>query len=47
MSIVKISSLTKRYDRNIAVDNLNLEVQEGEIFGLLDQMEQERAQQLT
>lgn len=35
MAIIKTSNLTKRYDRNMAVENLNLEVREGEIFGLL------------
>lgn len=33
--IVKISNLVKRYDELIALDHLNLEIEEGEIFGLL------------
>ncbi len=33
--IVKIENLVKRYDDLIALDHLNLEVKEGEIFGLL------------
>lgn len=35
MSIVKTIGLTKRYGSNVAVDNLNLEVIEGEILGIL------------
>jgi len=35
MAIVKIIGLTKRYGSNVAVDNLNLEVIEGEILGIL------------
>ncbi|MEG0614948.1 MAG: ABC transporter ATP-binding protein, partial [Oscillospiraceae bacterium] len=33
--IVKIDGLVKRYGSLVAVDNLNLEISEGEIFGLL------------
>jgi ABC-2 type transport system ATP-binding protein len=35
MAIVKIRGLTKRYGANLAVDHLDLEVQDGEILGLL------------
>lgn len=35
MSIVRISQLTKKYGNVIAVDNISLEIQEGEILGLL------------
>lgn len=35
MSIIKTTNLSKRYDKLIAVDNLNLEIKEGEVFGLL------------
>ena len=35
MSIVKASGLVKRYDRTIAVGRLDLDVEEGEIFGLV------------
>jgi ABC-2 type transport system ATP-binding protein len=35
MAIVKTIGLTKRYGSNVAVDNLNLEVVEGEILGIL------------
>jgi len=35
MAIVKTVGLTKRYGQNLAVDDLNLEVQEGEILGIL------------
>jgi ABC-2 type transport system ATP-binding protein len=34
-SILEISGLTKRYSRLTAVDNLNLSVQEGDIFGFV------------
>ncbi|WP_455716022.1 ATP-binding cassette domain-containing protein [Anaerosporobacter sp.] len=33
--IVKVNNLVKRYDKLVALDHLNLEIQEGEIFGLL------------
>lgn len=33
--VIKVNNLVKRYDELIALDHLNLEVQEGEIFGLL------------
>lgn len=33
--IVKVEGLVKRYDKLVALDYLDLEVQEGEIFGLL------------
>ncbi len=35
MAIVRIKDLTKKYGSTLAVDHLNLEVQEGEILGLL------------
>ena len=35
MAIVKIIGLTKRYGQNVAVDHLDLEVQQGEILGIL------------
>lgn len=33
--LVSVNNLVKRYDNLVAVDHLNLEIQEGEIFGLL------------
>ena len=33
--IIKVKNLVKRYDKLVALDHLNLEVEEGEIFGLL------------
>lgn len=33
--IVRINNLVKRYDQLVAIDHLNLEIKEGEIFGLL------------
>jgi ABC-2 type transport system ATP-binding protein len=35
MTLVRITNLTKKYGTTLAVDHLNLEVQEGEILGLL------------
>lgn len=35
MKIVQIENLVKRYGELLALDHLNLEIQEGEIFGLL------------
>ena len=35
MSIIKIENLIKRYSNKLAVDNLSLDIEEGEIFGLL------------
>lgn len=34
-AILKIKDLTKRYDDNLAVDHINFEVKQGEIFGIL------------
>jgi ABC-2 type transport system ATP-binding protein len=34
-SAIKMENLTKKYEDTIAVDNLNLEVEKGELFGLL------------
>ena len=34
-SVVKIENLVKRYKELIAVDHINLDIREGEIFGLL------------
>jgi len=33
--VLKTQSLTKKYDNLLAVDNLNLEIKEGEVFGFL------------
>ena len=33
--IIKIENLVKRYNELVALDHLNLEINEGEIFGLL------------
>lgn len=35
MEIIKITDLTKKYGSNMAVDNISLSINEGEIFGLL------------
>ena len=35
MAIVEIEGLTKKYGELTAVDNLNLTIEEGEIFSLL------------
>jgi ABC-2 type transport system ATP-binding protein len=35
MEVIKIRELTKKYGGNIAVDNISLNITEGEIFGLL------------
>ncbi len=35
MSILKIRNLVKKYNNTAAVDNISLDIQEGEIFGLL------------
>ena len=35
MKMVKIAGLTKKYGDTVAVDNISLEIEEGEIFGLL------------
>jgi len=35
MSIVKVENLVKRYKELTALDHLNLEIHEGEVFGLL------------
>ena len=35
MKVVKIENLVKRYGDLVAVDHFNLEIEEGEIFGLM------------
>jgi ABC-2 type transport system ATP-binding protein len=35
MEVIKIRDLTKKYNGNIAVDNISININEGEIFGLL------------
>ncbi|MBA3927337.1 ABC transporter ATP-binding protein [Listeria rustica] len=35
MKIVEIEQLTKKFEKNIAVDNLDLTIEQGQIFGLL------------
>jgi ABC-2 type transport system ATP-binding protein len=35
MKVVKIKELTKKFSDNIAVDNISLEIEEGEIYGFL------------
>ena len=34
-TILKLTDLTKKYGNKVVVDNLNIEIQKGEIFGLL------------
>ena len=34
-SAVKVTNLVKRYKELVAVDHLNLDIKEGDIFGLL------------
>ena len=34
-SAVKVTNLVKRYKELLAVDHLNLDIREGEVFGLL------------
>src|SRR5688500_653968 len=34
-AIIEIRGLTKRFDKRVAVDHVNLTVQSGEIFGLV------------
>lgn len=34
-SVVKIENLVKRYHELIALDHFNLDIKEGEVFGLL------------
>ena len=33
--ILKVTDLTKKYNNKVVVDNLNIEIRKGEIFGLL------------
>lgn len=35
MSVIKTDHLTKRFGKLTAVDNLNLTIEEGEVFGLI------------
>ena len=34
-TILKTKDLTKKYGNKVVVDNLNIEIEKGEIFGLL------------
>jgi len=34
-NVIEIKNLVKRYKELVALDHLNLEIKEGEIFGLL------------
>ena len=34
-AVIKIENLVKRYRELVALDHFNLEIEEGEIFGLL------------
>ena len=38
MTTIKTTNLTRKFGELIAVDNLNLEVEEGEIFGLVGRL---------
>ena len=41
MSILSVSDISKSYDKKkLAVENLSFELNEGDFFGFLDQMEQ-------
>jgi len=40
--VIKISNLTKTFGKNVAVDNLDLEIQRGELFGLVGLMARAR-----
>jgi ABC-2 type transport system ATP-binding protein len=35
MSLIEINNVTKRFDDKLVLDNINLKIEEGEIFGLL------------
>ncbi|MHC1605746.1 MAG: ATP-binding cassette domain-containing protein [Candidatus Methanofastidiosia archaeon] len=35
MALVEVNSLSKRYEKILAVDNINFELEEGEVFGFL------------
>ncbi|MNI31622.1 Daunorubicin/doxorubicin resistance ATP-binding protein DrrA [compost metagenome] len=35
MGIIQLKNVTKRYDDKLAVDNISLDIEEGELFGLL------------
>ena len=35
MKVIEIKDLVKKYEENIAVDNINLSIEEGEVYGIL------------
>jgi ABC-2 type transport system ATP-binding protein len=35
MNVIEIKNLVKKYEDNVAVDNINLNIEEGEIYGIL------------
>ena len=47
MSMIEIRNLVKRYKDTVALDHLNLDIEEGEIFGLLGQTAREKPQRST
>ena len=36
--VIEIKNLVKRYNGNLAVDNVSMKIKRGEIYGLLGQM---------
>ena len=45
MNAIEINSLTKKFKKSVAIDNISLNVEEGEIFGFLDRMVLEKVLQ--
>jgi len=42
MPVVELAGVTKAYENKVAVHNLSLSIQAGQIFGLLGRMERAR-----
>ena len=35
MSFIEVKNVTKKFDNTIVLDNINLEIEEGEVLGIL------------
>jgi ABC-2 type transport system ATP-binding protein len=46
MAYINLRDIVKRYDSKLAVDNINLSIEKGEVFGLLGPNGAGKAQRL-
>ena len=41
MSFIEVKNVTKKFDNTIVLDNINLEIEEGEVLGILGEVDLE------